>query len=148
MTLSDDRNDGLSIIRSDPDSVLVPFRENVTITCKSPGRYLRNTASSGFRQCVYDPKQVSRKSLHLMFARYFLQFSDFLCCYFLHSRVCQTTGCQDLSLVAPERSVALLSQPQEPNTDSLSILNIKAHSSLVAKTHSNWQDKPASTTML
>lgn len=59
VTLSDDRKDGLQIIRADPDNVLVPFRENVTITCKTPGRYLRNTASSGFRQCVYDPKPVS-----------------------------------------------------------------------------------------
>jgi len=44
------------VARPDPESVLVPFRDNVTITCGSPGRQLRATASSGFRQCVYDPK--------------------------------------------------------------------------------------------
>jgi hypothetical protein len=38
------------------DSILVPYKENVTITCSVPGRRLRNTASSSFRQCVYDPK--------------------------------------------------------------------------------------------
>ena len=59
VTLSDDKNDGLQIIRDDPESVLVPYRDNVTITCTSPGRQLRNTLSSSFRQCVYDPKPVS-----------------------------------------------------------------------------------------
>jgi len=44
------------VARPDPESVLVPFRDNVTITCGSAGRQLRATASSGFRQCVYDPK--------------------------------------------------------------------------------------------
>ncbi|GBP19642.1 Fibropellin-1 [Eumeta japonica] len=56
VTLSDDKNDGLKIIRSDPESVLVPYRDNVTITCTSSGRQLRNTLTAGFRQCVYDPK--------------------------------------------------------------------------------------------
>lgn len=42
----------------------------------------------------------------------------------------------------------LLSQLLELNTDSLSILNIRAHSSLVVRTLSNLQDKPASMTML
>ncbi|XP_022825719.1 sushi, von Willebrand factor type A, EGF and pentraxin domain-containing protein 1 isoform X1 [Spodoptera litura] len=56
VTLSDDKNDGLKVIRDDPDSVLVPYRDNVTITCTSPGRQLRNTVTSSFRQCVYDPK--------------------------------------------------------------------------------------------
>lgn len=58
VTLSDDKNDGLKVIREDPESVLVPYRDNVTITCTSPGRTLRNTISSSFRQCVYDPKPV------------------------------------------------------------------------------------------
>lgn len=58
MTLSDDKNDGLRVIRDDPESVLVPYRDNVTITCTSSGRQLRNTLTSGFRQCVYDPKPV------------------------------------------------------------------------------------------
>lgn len=59
VTLSDDKNDGLKIIREDPESVLLPYRDNVTITCTSAGRQLRNTVSSSFRQCVYDPKPVS-----------------------------------------------------------------------------------------
>lgn len=46
---------GLSVIRANQDSVLVSFKENVTLTCNSMGRSLRNTASSSFRQCVYDP---------------------------------------------------------------------------------------------
>lgn len=58
VTLSDDKNEGLMIIRDDPESVLVPYRDNVTITCASGGRQLRNTVTSSFRQCVYDPKPV------------------------------------------------------------------------------------------
>lgn len=56
VSLPDDKLEGLTVVRPEPDSVLVPFRDNVTITCNSPGRQLRSTASSGFRQCVYDPK--------------------------------------------------------------------------------------------
>lgn len=56
VSLPDDKVGGLAVIRPDPESVLVSFRENVTLTCKSPGRNLRSTASSTFRQCVYDPK--------------------------------------------------------------------------------------------
>ncbi|XP_073822904.1 sushi, von Willebrand factor type A, EGF and pentraxin domain-containing protein uif isoform X2 [Musca autumnalis] len=56
VSLPDDKMEGLSVLRPDPESVLVPFRENVSITCNAPGRQLRSTASSGFRQCVYDPK--------------------------------------------------------------------------------------------
>lgn len=59
VTLSDDKNDGLKVIREDPESVLLPYRDNVTITCTAPGRQLRNTVTSSFRQCVYDPKPVS-----------------------------------------------------------------------------------------
>lgn len=59
VTLSDDKNDGLQVIRDDPESVLVPYRDNVTITCTSPGKQLRNTLTASFRQCVYDPKPVS-----------------------------------------------------------------------------------------
>ena len=46
-------------MHADSTNVLVPFRENVTLTCSSTGRVLRKTASAGFRQCVYDPKPVS-----------------------------------------------------------------------------------------
>ncbi|XP_052128948.1 sushi, von Willebrand factor type A, EGF and pentraxin domain-containing protein 1 [Frankliniella occidentalis] len=56
VSLPDDKNEGLSVLRTDQGSVLVPFKENVTLNCGSVGRTLRRTASSGFRQCVYDPK--------------------------------------------------------------------------------------------
>lgn len=59
VSLPDDKNEGLSVLRTDQGSVLVPFKENVTLNCGSVGRSLRRTASSGFRQCVYDPKPVS-----------------------------------------------------------------------------------------
>ncbi|KAH1029275.1 hypothetical protein HUJ05_002540 [Dendroctonus ponderosae] len=56
VSLPDEKNEGLRVIRNDENSVLVPFRENVTLHCGSTGRQLRRTSSSGFRQCVYDPK--------------------------------------------------------------------------------------------
>uniref|UniRef100_A0A1B0DP48 Sushi domain-containing protein n=1 Tax=Phlebotomus papatasi TaxID=29031 RepID=A0A1B0DP48_PHLPP len=56
VSLPDDKQSGLAVLRPDQESVLVQFRDNVTLTCGSPGRKLRSTASSGFRQCVYDPK--------------------------------------------------------------------------------------------
>lgn len=59
MSLNDGKNEGLKVLRNDEDSVLVPFRDNVTLHCSSTGRQLRGTTSSGFRQCVYDPKPVS-----------------------------------------------------------------------------------------
>ncbi|XP_073992974.1 sushi, von Willebrand factor type A, EGF and pentraxin domain-containing protein uif isoform X1 [Rhodnius prolixus] len=57
VSLGENKHDGLSVVRLNKDSKLVPFKENVTIQCNNPGRHLRRTASSGFRQCVYDPKQ-------------------------------------------------------------------------------------------
>lgn len=59
VSLPDDKEEGLQVLRQDKDSVLVPFRENVTLKCNNNGRTLRGTATSGFRQCVYDPKPVS-----------------------------------------------------------------------------------------
>ena len=59
VSLPDDKADGLAVVRPDTTNVLVPFRENVTLTCSNTGRILRKTATSGFRQCVYDPKPVS-----------------------------------------------------------------------------------------
>ncbi|GAB0094394.1 sushi, von Willebrand factor type A, EGF and pentraxin domain-containing protein 1 [Sergentomyia squamirostris] len=56
VSLPDDKQSGLAVLRPDQESVLVQFRDNVTLTCNSPGRRLRSTASSNFRQCVYDPK--------------------------------------------------------------------------------------------
>ena len=34
----------------------IPFGQNVTIACDETGRSLRRTLTSGFRQCVYDPR--------------------------------------------------------------------------------------------
>lgn len=59
VSLPDDKNDGLVVSRTDPESVLVPFKLNVSLSCQNTGRYLRKTATSNFRQCVYDPKPVS-----------------------------------------------------------------------------------------
>lgn len=56
VSLPDDKNEGLSVIRNDETNVLVPFKHNVTLQCNNKGRYLRKTATSGFRQCVYNPK--------------------------------------------------------------------------------------------
>ncbi|XP_012280254.1 sushi, von Willebrand factor type A, EGF and pentraxin domain-containing protein 1 [Orussus abietinus] len=56
VSLPDDKNEGLSVIRSNVASVLIPFRENVTLKCINNGRSLRNTITAGFRECVYDPK--------------------------------------------------------------------------------------------
>ena len=56
VSLPDNKVEGLSVIRNDQESILVPFKENVTLNCNSSGRRLRNTASSSFRQCVYNPK--------------------------------------------------------------------------------------------
>lgn len=56
VSLSDDSNMGLKVVRPDQENILISFKENVTLTCNSVGRSLRNTASSSFRQCVYDPK--------------------------------------------------------------------------------------------
>lgn len=77
VSLPDDKNEGLAVIRPEPESVLVPFRENVTLNCNANGRRLRNTASSSFRQCVYDPKPVSvhfRWHSVFHFTHYFLIF--------------------------------------------------------------------------
>ncbi|XP_055635764.1 uncharacterized protein LOC129775276 isoform X1 [Toxorhynchites rutilus septentrionalis] len=56
VSLPDDKNEGLVVLREDKNSILVPFKENVTLNCNIPGRILRNTAFAAFRQCVYDPK--------------------------------------------------------------------------------------------
>lgn len=65
VSLPDDKANGLEVVRLDSTNVLVPFRENVSLTCSSTGRILRKTATSSFRQCVYDPKPVSRKSIRI-----------------------------------------------------------------------------------
>ncbi|XP_071520140.1 uncharacterized protein uif isoform X2 [Panulirus ornatus] len=54
--LQDDPLQGLSLNYADPDAALVPFMENVTVTCSIEGRPRKNSLTSGFRQCVYDPQ--------------------------------------------------------------------------------------------
>ncbi|MCL4136243.1 UNVERIFIED_CONTAM: hypothetical protein GTU68_021071, partial [Idotea baltica] len=51
-TIQEDADQGLEVMPSDVD--LIPFMENVTITCNEEGRPLKNTVTSHFRQCVYD----------------------------------------------------------------------------------------------
>lgn len=70
VSLPDDKEEGLMILRPDKDTVLVPFRQNVTLQCNSNGRNLRGTATSGFRQCVYDPKPVRCISNYIMHISY------------------------------------------------------------------------------
>lgn len=69
MSLPDDKTEGLTVLRPDKDSVLVPFKGNVTLQCGNTGRKLRGTATSGFRECVYDPKPVR---ITFTFKNYFL----------------------------------------------------------------------------
>lgn len=65
MSLPDIKGEGLTVLRPDESSVLVPFRENVTLTCTNSGRYLRKTSTAAFRQCVYDPKPVCINSFFI-----------------------------------------------------------------------------------
>lgn len=58
VSLPDNKAEGLTVLRVDESSVLLPFRENVTLNCGSTGRNLRKTYTSGFRQCVYNPTPV------------------------------------------------------------------------------------------
>ncbi|XP_018027289.2 sushi, von Willebrand factor type A, EGF and pentraxin domain-containing protein 1, partial [Hyalella azteca] len=48
--------DGVSVIYDDPESIMVPLGQNVSFACNDVGKPLRNTVTSNFRQCVYDPK--------------------------------------------------------------------------------------------
>ena len=48
--------EGVTARYDDPESLLVPLGQNVSFGCSDIGKPLRNTASSNFRQCVYDPK--------------------------------------------------------------------------------------------
>ena len=55
---SDDPAQGLlirSLDNQQVDSKSIPYLSNVTIGCTEEGRQLRGSASSSFRQCVYDP---------------------------------------------------------------------------------------------
>lgn len=53
--LEDNEEEGLRVIKEDGESPMLPFKNNVTLACDQVGRPLRNTATSGFRQCVYNP---------------------------------------------------------------------------------------------
>ncbi|GIY99818.1 neurogenic locus notch 2 [Caerostris extrusa] len=55
-TISSDPKQGLEIQISE-DIESIPYLENVTISCEETGRPLRPTATSSFRQCVYNPQQ-------------------------------------------------------------------------------------------
>lgn len=130
MSLPDDKQSGLAVIRPDPESVLVPFRDNVTLNCNSGGRKLRGTVSSGFRQCVYDPKPVSQDENHLPRKSTNSTIFSF--------RVYRTTGYPEFCLPVHVPTVALRCRLPEPNTDNMPIPGIRARSSSVARTPSSW----------
>ncbi|XP_055948273.1 uncharacterized protein LOC129981454 isoform X2 [Argiope bruennichi] len=52
--LPDDPSQGL-FLETETEEKYIPFFENVTVSCHEVGRPLRSTATSGFRQCVFDP---------------------------------------------------------------------------------------------
>lgn len=52
--LDDDATQGLAV-RSNAAADYVVFQKNVTVSCNEVGRPLRDTATAGFRQCVYNP---------------------------------------------------------------------------------------------
>ncbi|CAL4150116.1 unnamed protein product [Meganyctiphanes norvegica] len=54
--LQDDPAQGLTLSQSAAEVETISFNKNVSITCNQPGRPLRNTMTSNFRQCVYDPQ--------------------------------------------------------------------------------------------
>ncbi|KAK3869849.1 hypothetical protein Pcinc_024872 [Petrolisthes cinctipes] len=55
-TLPNDPVQGLNMIATNSDAPVVPFMQNVSISCGMEGRPLRKTLISGFRECVYDPR--------------------------------------------------------------------------------------------
>ncbi|XP_015790438.1 uncharacterized protein LOC107367263 isoform X1 [Tetranychus urticae] len=58
-TLEDDPSIGLNFRYGEDRSTKlnqVPYLSNVTVECDQEGKPLRGTASSSFRQCVFDPK--------------------------------------------------------------------------------------------
>jgi len=59
--LSDDQPEGLTVARSSSstnpaEAGLVPYGQNITLTCSEPGRPLARSPMSSSRQCVYDPR--------------------------------------------------------------------------------------------
>ncbi|GIZ04113.1 fibropellin-1 [Caerostris extrusa] len=52
--IPDDPSQGL-FLETGTEEKYIPFFENVTVSCHETGRPLRTTATSGFRQCVFDP---------------------------------------------------------------------------------------------
>lgn len=53
--LEGDPKQGLEVVSAE-DMKTVPFTQNITFVCSESGRPLRQTATSGFRQCVYSPQ--------------------------------------------------------------------------------------------
>ena len=43
------------MLRDDPESLTLELGTNVTLECTEEGKPLRRTATSDFRQCVYNP---------------------------------------------------------------------------------------------
>ena len=58
-SLTDNAAEGLTVYRDNPESLQVAFAENITMSCDQVGKPLRRTATAGFRQCVYDPLDLS-----------------------------------------------------------------------------------------
>ncbi len=54
-SMSDNEAEGLTVQRNDPQSLQHVLGENITLSCDQVGKPLRRTASSNFRQCVYNP---------------------------------------------------------------------------------------------
>lgn len=136
VSLPDDKAEGLSVLRANTDTVLVPFKENVTLRCNSVGRKLRGTVTSGFRQCVYDPKPVSSTSTESFFELQ-ISCSDIL----IDFRVCLTIGCLVLNQLVNELIVVRQFQLLEPSMATYVIQNFIRHSSLDAKTRLDWLAK-------
>lgn len=53
--INPDSKQGLEVHVSE-DIQAIPYLDNVTISCEETGRPLRMTATSNFRQCVYNPQ--------------------------------------------------------------------------------------------
>ena len=48
-SLSDDPAEGLVVVREDENELLVPFGQNISLSCEQPGKPLRNRATANFR---------------------------------------------------------------------------------------------------
>ena len=55
MSITDDEAEGLTVLQEDPEALSLELNANVTLECIEEGKPLRRTATSGFRECVYNP---------------------------------------------------------------------------------------------